>query len=64
VNRRRLAFSTNSGAGTATEARAATVARGEARAGETVAEAALPDHFSMRRFLHLLAVLDRLDHPH
>ncbi|GAC1456189.1 MAG: hypothetical protein NVSMB8_02520 [Candidatus Limnocylindrales bacterium] len=48
----------------ATETRAATVARGEARAGETVAEAALPNHFSMRRFLHLLAVLDRLDHPH
>lgn len=48
----------------ATKARATTVARGEARGGEASPEAALPDGFSLRRLLHLLEVLDRLDHPH
>ncbi|HUQ16637.1 MAG TPA: CAP domain-containing protein [Candidatus Saccharimonadales bacterium] len=48
----------------AVEARAATVARGEARGSEAIAEAARPDGFSLRRLLHLLEVLDRLDHPH
>ena len=46
-------------------ARASTVPRGEARSGDAPATTlAVSDGFVMRRLLHLLAVMERLDHPH
>lgn len=46
-------------------ARASTVPRGEARSGDATATTlAVSDGFALRRLLHLLAVLERLDHPH
>ena len=45
----------------AIEARAATTARGEPRSGDPSVTSLPSDGFSMRRFLHLLAVLDRMD---
>lgn len=45
----------------ATPARVATTARGEPRAADASTTSLPSDGFSMRRFLHLLAVLDRMD---
>lgn len=51
-----------SSAAVPTDARAATVSRGEPRSGDDPEGAmAAADGRAMRRFLHLLAVLDRLD---